>query len=61
MKIIKLTDIDDTTLIINIESIEAVYIDEDGDTTIVTTNDNEYSCNETPEEVYQKIKETKND
>lgn len=61
MKIIELTDIDNTTLLVNIESIEAVYIDEDGDTTIVTINDNKYCCNETPKEVYQKIKEIEND
>lgn len=60
MKMVKVTDVD-KPMFININQIEAIYSSSEG-SLITTINNSEYACTETPEEVYQKIKETeKND
>lgn len=59
MKMIKVTNIDES-IFININQIEAIYPYKDS-SLITTINNNEYSCIETPEEIYQKIKEIEND
>lgn len=65
MKMIKVTAVSDNTAIfVNIDKIEGVSINNDeyveGETVIETSNFS-YYCTETPEEVYQKIKEAEND
>lgn len=64
MRMIKVTaSLDNTAMFINIDKIESIFInDEDmeGETVIKTSNSG-YCCTETPEEVYQKIKEIEND
>lgn len=64
MKMIKITSSEDNTpIFINVDRIEAVYCDEDNNNVsiITTIDDHDYYCTETPEKVYQKIKETEND
>ena len=59
MKIIKVTDVN-KPMFININQIEAIYSSNEG-SLITTINNSEYACTETPEEIYQKIKEAEND
>lgn len=59
MKMIKITHIDEP-MFIDINQIEAICSYNNG-SLITTINNNEYSCTETPEEIYQKIKEVEND
>ena len=65
MKMIKVTAAsDNTAMFINIDKIEGIFINDDEDMegeTIIETSNSSYCCTETPEEVYQKIKETEND
>lgn len=60
MKMIKLTNVDNTTFLLNISNIDAIYEDRYEETTICTTC-GEYCCKESAEEIYQKIKEIEND
>lgn len=61
MKMIKVTSTQDNTpMFFNIDKIESIFIDHNNETTIGTMQST-YTCKESTEEVYQKIKETEND
>lgn len=65
MKMIKVTATsDNTAMFVNIDKIEGVFINVDEYTegeTVIETSNSSYCCTETPEEIYQKIKEIEND
>ena len=64
MRMIKVTaSLDNTAMFINIDKIEGIFInDEDIEgETVIKISDFDYCCTETPEEIYQKIKEAEND
>ena len=61
MKMIKVTSTQDNTpIFFNIDKIESIFIDYNNQTTIGTMQST-YTCKESTEEVYQKIKEAEND
>ena len=61
MRMIKLTAFDNTPMFINITYISSIITDDNGDTEVTTTNNDNFNCKESAEEVYQKIKEAEND
>lgn len=65
MKMIKVTAAsDNTAMFINIDKIKCIFVNDDEDMegeTVIETSNFGYCCTETPEEVYQKIKEIEND
>lgn len=61
MKIIKVTSTqDDTPIFFNVDKIESIFVNHNNETTIGTTQ-SIYTCKESTEEIYQKIKEAEND
>lgn len=63
MKMIEVTaQSDGTPIFINIDKIEAIFIsDEEDNTTVIETKNSSYCCEESPKEVYQKIKAAENE
>lgn len=61
MKIIKVTSTQDNTpMFFNVDKIENIFINHNNKTTIGTMQST-YTCKESTEEIYQKIKEIEND
>lgn len=64
MKMIEVTaQSDRTPIFINIDKIEAIFIndEEEDNTTVIETENSSYCCEESPKEVYQKIKAAENE
>lgn len=57
-KFIKVTaNCDNIPIYVNASKIIAIYVDDDGITSINVENDGEYCCKETPEEVFNLLKD----